>query len=322
MELCSSRASRWALSTVGALAIIASAAAPLVDAAPRAARAVAHPAAAAPAHSACGGRALLTCDEKLQIFPDQVNWTHGFVLDAELFEAPQVHVYNSTLIQFWRFETAAAAARSGLESILFTQLVDGDFENIATPITLPQPSVRRSGFVDRRAAAAFTALMQSEQAEILNLEALDASLNRATDASYIHGRQDWVAWQQAAAAQYALRVAAATGRVINAERAVTASLMRLHRPFGVGSQDLKLAHRQVASHGLAPALIAAMNRLGLTTEERQGLVRAFQAVTFNTLSFNVSQFLSESDVIAGQRSFIAALRHFAARIPPASKPPA
>jgi hypothetical protein len=109
---------------------------------------------------------------------------------------------------------------------------------------------------------------------------------------------------------------------MSAERAVTASLMRLHRPFGVGSTDLKLAHRQVAQHGLAPALVAAMNRLGLSNDEIKILVQEFQAVTFKTLSFNVSQFLSESDVIAGQQSFIAALRHFAARIPPASKPPA
>jgi hypothetical protein len=54
-----------------------------------------------------GGRALLTCDEKSQSFPDAVNWSHSFVLDGELVETPLTrHIHTAALKQFWLFETA------------------------------------------------------------------------------------------------------------------------------------------------------------------------------------------------------------------------
>jgi hypothetical protein len=57
--------------------------------------------------AACAGRVLLQCGEKFSLYVDLVNSSRAFVLEAELFEAPQVHVYNRALAQFWRFEASA-----------------------------------------------------------------------------------------------------------------------------------------------------------------------------------------------------------------------
>jgi hypothetical protein len=163
--------------------------------------------------------------------------------------------------------------------------------------------------------------MQAEQNEIINLQALDTSMDRAGTAYYMRGRQDWVKWQQAAAAGFASRAAGAIGNVIRWQRVVTAALMRRNRPFGVGSTDLKLAQRQVRQHGFVRPLVTTMQQLGVGSAIPV-LQREFQNASFQTLSFNVSQVLSDSAVIAAQRAFADALRHYAARIPPASKPPA
>jgi hypothetical protein len=273
------------------------------------------------AHVACAGRGLLQCSEKAALFTDFTKWTNAFVLDAELFEAPHVHVYNSALVQFWRYETSSAAARSVFEGLLFNETVqDLNFEEIAVPAVLPTPVVRRSGIIDRRTAGAMSALMQAEQNEIINLQALDTSMDRAGTAYYMRGRQDWVKWQQAAAAGFASRAAGAIGNVIRWQRVVTAALMRRNRPFGVGSTDLKLAQRQVRQHGFVRPLVTIMQQLGVGSAIPV-LQREFQNASFQTLSFNVSQVLSDSAVIASQRAFADALRHYAARIPPASKPP-
>ncbi len=266
---------------------------------------------------------LLQCSEKLGLYTDLVNSTRAFVLEVELFEAPQVHVYNRSLAQFWRFEASAAAARLLYENVIGNEFTDLNFEQIATRAVLPAPVVHASGVVDRRTAALLTSLMRAEQSEVLNLAALTTSLDRATFATYLRGRGDWTTWQESAGAGFALRAAAAIGRVIKAQRAVTAALVRKHRLFGVGSLDLKLAKRAVRQHGLARPLVAAMRHLGLNDAAIALCAKSFRQAqtTFGVLSYNVSQVLSQSDAIAGERGFASALRHFAARIPPTSKPP-
>jgi len=195
------------------------------------------------------------------------------VLDTELFEAPQVHVYNSALRQFWRFEaSAAAAARSAYESILFNQLVDGNFEEIARPITFPcrRPPKRIRRPQGRRGPHHAHAGGASRDPQP---RGNGLSLSAATDATFIHGRQDWVAWQESSATVYASRIAGTVGRVIAAQKAATAALMRLRRPFGVGSVDLKLAHRTVARDGFVPGLVTMMQRFDLTHDEIGVLVK-------------------------------------------------
>ena len=125
-------------------------------------RAASVPSPAATAHQACVGRGLLQCSEKTAVFTEFAKWMNAFVLDAELFEAPHVHVYNPTLVQFWRYETSSAAARSVFEGLLFNETVqDLNFEEIAIPAVLPKPVVRRNGIIDGRTASAMNALMLS-----------------------------------------------------------------------------------------------------------------------------------------------------------------
>jgi hypothetical protein len=244
------------------------------------------------------------------------------VLEAELFEAPQVHVYNRSLAQFWRFEASAAAARVAYESVIGNELADTNFEEIARRAVLPSPFVSASSKVDRGMARTLTNLMSAEQSEVLNLAAMALSLDRATAASYLRGRADWTKWQESTAAGFALRAAGAAGRAVTLRRRVTAALLRKHLPFGVGSVDLKLAQRAVRRHGFVPSLVGAMHRIGLTNDSIATFATEFAKGNIGQSSYNVSEALSQSDVMSGERKLVSTLRHFAGRIPPASKPPA
>lgn len=271
----------------------------------------------------CQGRALLQCPEKQAIFADDVDWSHVSVLDFELFETrTPLHLSNRSLATFWRFEASTAAARGALEFVLGSEVTDANFEAIQPIAKLPRPSVPRDGIVDRKTAAALSHLMQTEQREVLVIEALDAALNRATAARYDRGRQDWVNWQLAAAAGFATKTAAAIGRVIPAERAAATALVKHKLLFGVGSEDLKLARRNVRKHGLAPKLVAVMTQLGLTAPLVKAAKQTFLVTKAVATSFSLAELLSAPHTIAAQKAAAAQLRHFAKRIPPASKPPA
>jgi hypothetical protein len=279
---------------------------------------------AATAASTCPGRTLLNCDEKNAAFGDFVNWSHGFVLDLELFETRlPLPINNPALHKFWLFETSTAALRAVWEAQLTTELPDQNFEEIATIPRLPRPAVQPHGAVDRRTAKALTALMRAEQSEVLHLQALVTSMNRATEANLLRGRPDWVSWQMAAAARFASRTAADIRQVIRAERAASKALVRRRLFFGVGSADLMLAHRTVHRHGMAPSVKATIASLGVSDRSVIALlVQVFEQSSFGNLSFNLSQFFSYAGTISGEQGFRAALRRFAARVPPASRPPA
>jgi hypothetical protein len=279
--------------------------------------------AAPPAHAAaCPGRQLLTCWEKIQAFTDDVTWDHAGVLDLELFEnSLPLPLGNPALGRFWRFETSTAGARSVYEYVFQNTVEDDNFEAIATVPVLPRPAVSRHGVVDRRTAGAMSRLMQAEQAEVLNLQATDTSLNRATTAQAARGRADWIAWQLAAAARFATRTANAIGAVISDQRAVSRALIRRHLPFGVGSVDLKLGQRRIRRHGLAPSVRATMQSIGMDALTIAFCINAFETADYGQYSFSLTQYLAQPSTIRGERGFQAALRHFAARVPPTSQPP-
>jgi hypothetical protein len=277
---------------------------------------------AASAHAACGGRALLTCDEKSQSFPDAVNWSHSFVLDGELLETPLIsHIHTAALKQFWLFETATAAARAEYEFGLASEIADSNFENVVSPPALRAPAVHRGGVVDRKLAGQMTALMQAEQAEVIDLYALDVSMNRATEARYERGRDDWLKWQEAIAAGYARRAAAAIVRVERAERQVSRTLMRRKLLFGVGSADLNVARRTVRRHGLTRSLVAQLHAFGFDDSLVSHSAQFYELTDFGTLSFSLSQVLGQPSALAAEDEFRGALNHFAARIPAAQRPP-
>jgi hypothetical protein len=274
------------------------------------------------AQAACGGRALLTCTEKKQVFPDTVNWSHAFVLDGELFETPLAgRIRTPALRQFWLFETATAAARAEYEFGLVSELADTNFEEVVRPPALPRPAVQAGGSVSRKLAAAMTGLMRAEQAEVVNLYALGVSMNRATEARYERGRQDWLKWQEWMAAGYARRTAGAISGVIHGQRLVSRYMRRARLLFGVGSADLNLARRNVRRSGLVRPLVNLLESFGFDPSLVSHAADFFRATSFGTLSFSLPEFLGQHAVIVAEQEFQSMLRHFAARVPAAQRPP-
>jgi hypothetical protein len=268
------------------------------------------------------GRTLLLCSERGPAFKDDVTWSHAFVLDTELFETKlPLPLGNPALRQFWLFEMSTAAARAIYQNQFASNFSDVNFEQIATVQKLSRPAVHRHGIVSRKMARALSRLMQAEQAEVLDLQALVTSLNRATAASFLANRKDWVKWQMAAAARFARYVANDLDRVISAERGATRALAKKRLLFGVGSTDLTLGQRKVRKQGLAPSVTTALSRWGLTPYFKL-LTTNFLGTNFGPTSFALSKFISQTaPTVTFQRGFQSALRSFAARIPPASKPP-
>jgi hypothetical protein len=277
---------------------------------------------AASASSTCQGRFLLQCGEKQQILADDITWAHAYILDFEMFETKtSLPLYNPALNQFWHFEAATAAARGELEYLLGGEVTDQDFEQLPTILQLPPPSVRPHKVVNRRLARTLSRLMSAEQQEVVDLEALVTAMDRATFARYSASRQDWMRWQEAAAAGFARQMASALGHVISAQKAAAAGLVAKHLFFGVGTTDLKLAQRRVRKHGLARGLLATMQHLGLSANVIANIVKGFISIKPTAISFSLSELLAAPRSIAREQQMQAALRHFAARIPPAGHPP-
>jgi hypothetical protein len=65
-----------------------------------------------------------------------------------------------------------------------------------------------------------------------------------------------------------------------------------------------------------------MHRIGLTNDSIATFATDFAKGNIGQSSYNVSEALSQSDVMSGERKLVSTLRRFAARIPPASRPPA
>jgi hypothetical protein len=273
--------------------------------------------------SSCSGRSLLQCSEITAMYNDSVNWTLSFVRDFELFETRiPVGLHNPALSQFWHFEAASAAARALTETVLGNQDVDPNFEQISSRPALPTPLVKPSGVVNRRLATALTRLMLAEEQEVANLEGAATALNRATAAAIERSRPHWVAWQKSAAADFAIHAAAAIGRVERAQRTATRLLAQRRLLFGVGSADLAAAQRQVRRHGLARSLVSSMRALDVDKILIAYAAKGFVAGSFGAQSFSLTAELSTHSVMSTEKALATSLRHFAARIPSAGRPPA
>lgn len=271
----------------------------------------------------CSGRTLLSCSEKLADYNDSVTWTFSFARDFELFETRiPVGLHNPALAQFWRFESASAAARALFEFEIGNQDVDSDFEVAVTRPVLRVTTVKPTGVVDRTLATALNRLMETEAQEVANLGAAALALDRATDAQVEGNRPDWVAWQESSAAGFALGAGRAIGRVVTAERSVTRLFAERRLRFGVGSADLTAAQRTVRKHGLARRLMQTMQSLGMTEVLIAYAQSEFLKGNFGPQTFSLAGELSAQSVTSTERAFGSALRHFAARIPRVRRPPA
>lgn len=269
----------------------------------------------ATATAACAGRTLLSCSEKDSIYNDGALTGLSYELEASLFELRlPVHLNNPALNRYWRFEVSAAGVLSLDDDLLINQLPDSNFQAIAKPVRLAVPAARASGIVKASVARALNAQMADEQAEVLNVNGMLASLDRATGASYVAGRGDWVSYQRQVAAGFARRAAAAVRRLIGVQRTVAGAFARLGLRFGIGIVDERLTRTKVRRHGLTSVITAGLRRLGV---QPSGLTALRQEVAKGTVNetVNLAVLLDYPTTVSEERAFAAALSSFARTAP-------
>jgi hypothetical protein len=270
---------------------------------------------AATASTTCGGRVLLTCAQKQAFFNAEIVASRSFVLDDVLFALKlPLGLSNRALAGFWRQDAAVGAALSFDEGIAYQQFPDSAFESTYTPPTLSVPKVSASRIVDRRAARALNGLIASEQTAAVDVGATVVSLDRATGASLVAGRQDWVPYQHQLAGRWASRAASALTKMIAGQRSVAKTFARLRLRFGISSVDLSLTKQRAKRSGLPGTLVAAMSRLGM---DGQAIAFTRKAVARNPLAgtFVLGPLLASSSTLGPERALVSALRSAAADAP-------
>jgi hypothetical protein len=266
------------------------------------------------------GRSLLDCKEKVGLYYDSVDWAIGGFASLQLFEATRpLHLDNSALAQFWRFEAASGITRYEFELGIGSQSVDPNFEQVQPAANPPAPFVKPHGIVTRKMASAMTRLMQAEQREVVNLVATDIALNRAT-AALQDSRSDWAKYQTYIAAGFARHAAGAISSVIPAQRAVSKMLVGHHLMFGVGPADQRAAQKYVRKHGFPHRIQQIMVTLGMN-QITLGLVKyAFLHAKLGPVTYSMSKYLASSAVISKEKQCRNVLLHFANRIPVTAQP--
>ena len=280
--------------------------------------------AAAPTSNGCQqGRTILQCSEKLEIYQGSYTASIGGFGDLILFETKlPLPISNPALSRFWSYQAATSIAAAELDSSIINQETDDNIEQIATRANLRAPVVQASGVVDSRTAAALSRLLLAEQQQVVNLEAMETALNRATAAQIERQRPDWARYQQSAAGGFALHAAAATGRMITLQKAASQALVAKKLLFGVGPVDLKMAQQTVKkAREFIPMIGSLLLGFGVTTPMIGAAEVQFVLANLGPTSVSLSQYLDSTTLIGGERNLITALRHYAARIPHAGRPP-
>jgi hypothetical protein len=268
------------------------------------------------ATAACSGRSLLSCGEKQSFFGDDLISSRTFVLDAELFELRlPLGLSDPSLRHFWRFEMAAAGARSLWDIYVINQLSDPYFEQQTLPITIKPVVIKPTKVVDRRTARAMNSLLRAENDQIINYQGMLVALDRATGASLVAGRGDWVKYQNSLAGNFARKAASATRRMLSAQRSVAASFRRLNLKFGVGARDLSEMKSAVRRNGLAPTIAAALRAISLNDTELTACAKELRTAQSNPITYSLTELLTDSSTIIVERNLAAAFSSFAARAP-------
>ncbi|MHB8693670.1 MAG: hypothetical protein ACYDHH_20730 [Solirubrobacteraceae bacterium] len=268
------------------------------------------------ASAACSGRSLFSCPEKQAIFGDDVISNRSFVLDSELFELRlPLGLSDPSLRHFWRFEMAAAGARSLWDLYLINQLPDPYFEQQTTPITITPVVVTPTKVVDRRTARAMNSLIAAETAEIINYQGLLVAMDRATGASLVAGRGDWVTYQESLAGGFARRTAGALHRMLSAQRAVAASFTRLKLRFGVGAVDLARMKSEVRRNGLAGTIASALRAVSLNQTGIAFCAKELRTAPANPITYSLTELLRDGSTTTVERNLASALSTFAAQAP-------
>jgi hypothetical protein len=269
------------------------------------------------------GRTVLQCGEKIGLYDDSLGASVGGFGDLVLFETKlPLPIGNPALSQFWLYQCATSIARSEFEAAITNQETDENIEQIARRVSMAAPVVRASGVIDRRTAATLSRLLLAEQQQVLNLAGMATALNRATAALVTRTRADWARYQESAAGGFAIHAAAATQRMIADQRAAERALIAKKLLFGVGPVDLKKAQKTVKrQRAFVPNVNNLITRFGLALPQIGAAEAEFVIANFGPTSVSLSQYLTSSTLVGGERALIRALRHYAARIPHAGVPP-
>ena len=277
-------------------------------------------AATATAAPNCGGQARtqFSCASDHALGVDAFNWAAIAGVDAVPLEISiPVGLANPSLRRFWQLETAAAAARGTFEFFAVLPGSDPNFEATPTPLAIRTPVIRPAKVVTRAMAGLMTRLLGAEALEVANLDGLDVALDRATAAQMTYNRPDWAGYQLSLAAGFARHVAAALGRELPLQRALSAALVRRRLLIGLGMNDVRRAKRHVRRFGLAPALRRALHSFGITSTS--GLTEKILSVTAGP-SISLARELAAPTILAAERASAKALQAFAASIPAHPRP--
>jgi hypothetical protein len=270
---------------------------------------------AAGTSSTCTGRTVLTCPEKDAFFNDDLSNAESFALDSTLFELSlPLHLNNPAIAQFWRSNVAVDGTVSLDDALMINQIADPDFEQVATLAKLTPPVIHPHGAINRQTARAMTELIDAEQTEALNLEAMLTSLDRATAASLVESRSDWLGYQEQKAAGFGRTVASAIHRLIPAQRAVAADLTRAGLHFGIGTIDLALTRAKIKRHGLTATIVSGLRRLGVPSAGISDCAHEIVGTT-SIESYSLTTLLDEGSALSSERALAAALSNFAAHAP-------
>jgi hypothetical protein len=263
----------------------------------------------------CTGRALLTCPEKDAFFNDDLITAESFALDSALFElALPLHLTNPAIAQFWRSNDAVAGTISLDDALMINQVSDPDFEQMVTLTALNSPVIHPHGAITLRTARAMTNLVDAGQTEALSLQAMLTSLDRATAASMVDSRSDWLGYQEQEAAGFARTTASAIHRLIPAQRAVAADLTHAGLHFGIGTVDLTLTRAKVKRTGLSAVIVNGLHRLGFTSAAISDCAHEIVGGTFAE-SYSLTALLDQAPTLSAERALAAALSDFAAHAP-------
>jgi hypothetical protein len=271
--------------------------------------------------SSCTGRSLLTCSEKDAFFNDELISDEAFTLDSVLFELKlPLALTNPAINQFWRSDVASNGILGLDDELMINQLSDPDFEQVTKLPALRTPVVHSHGFITRKIARAMTTLVDAEQTEAINVQAMLVSLDRATAASQQETRSDWVGYQEQAAGGFARTASRALSRLVGAQRAVSGDFTRLHLRFGVGAVDLSLTRAKIKRSGLAPAILSGLRRLGVTADGITDCAKGVVAGSING-SFSLTTQLDLAASLSAERTLGNALSSYAANAPHGVSPP-
>ena len=274
------------------------------------------------AASTCsGGRPVFTCNQRIALYNDAVDWAIGGFDALDLFRAPKtLHLGNPALAAFWRYEAATAMSRYEYDLALGSPgTADTLFETPVQVARPPRPVIKPTGIVTGHMAGVMRRLVKAEQQEAVNLVAMDTALDRAIGANQ-RSRPDWSRYLGYVAAGFARRAAAAIGTVVPRQRAVTKVLVHAKLMFGVGPADQKAEARVVRKHGFPRAVTQAMLDMGVSPVVIRFARYSFVHAKPSSTTFSLSKYLSSASVIHRERQLASTLRAFATSVPAAPRP--